>query len=125
MKIGKYNSRDYYLIDSSLSELLRELKLEDLKEAVIKELFKHSDEELHLEKANVIGSFLGRDLLDLRLPCEVYYKSSILQNKIFLNAKAPFSEEEEDKIMSLIKYNKYNNRTKFAGVSKLARELGR
>ena len=94
MKIGKYNSRDYNLIDSSLSELLRELKLEDLKEAVIKELFKHSDEKLHHEKSNVLGSFLSRGLPDLRLPCEVYLKSTTLQSKIFLNANPRHSQKK-------------------------------
>ena len=125
MKIGKYNARDHYLIDSSLTELLRELKLEDQKKDIIKELFKHSDEELHLEKSNVLGSFLSRGLPDLRLPIEVYYKSTTLMNKIFLNANAPYSKEEDDKIMSLVKYNKDNSRTKYAGVQNLARELGR
>ena len=65
VKIGKYNASDFNLIDFNQTELLRELKLEDQKEAVIKELFKHSDEELHLEKVNVLGSFLGRGLLYL------------------------------------------------------------
>ena len=66
VKVGKYNASDYNLIDSNLSTLFsKELKLKDQKDAVIKELFKHSDEELHLEKVNVLGSFLGRGLLYL------------------------------------------------------------
>ena len=93
VKIGKYNASEYNLIDSNLSQLLRELKLEVQKEAVIKELFKHSDEELHREKANVLGSFLSRGLPELRLPCEVYYKSFTVSNKIFFNAKEGFQKK--------------------------------
>ena len=125
--IGKYNPSDYNLIDSNLTKLLGKLNLGDQRVTVIKELFKHSDEEFHLEKANVLGSFLSRGLPVLRLPCEVYHKSTIFQNNIFLKAKAkaPFSEEEDFKIKSLVKYNEDNNRGRYSGLGKLARELGR
>ena len=49
------------------------------KDAFINGIFISSELELHKEKTNIVGCFLGQGLPDLRLPCEIFITKCQIQ----------------------------------------------
>merc|ERR550534_839251 len=97
-----------------MDALMTGIKQNKNKDEVIKSIFTPSELELHKEKTNIVGCFLGQGLPDLRLPCETFKRADTL-----LCQKIVFTESDDRIIVDYMENKAAADRTPYATLSKM------
>ena len=128
VKISRWSPIDYNLVKKNMDVLVTAIGQKENKNEVIENIFSPKTKlaykwpKWHKEKTNVIGCFLGQELPDLRLPCEIFHRAGTLlnqKNEKLATRRIVFTESDDKKIIEYMKNKTESDKSPWSSLSKI------